>query len=163
MSTFLLVMLWTAAVACIGVGLVGIVMPALPGPALVYAGIVLAAWAHGFDRIGIVTLVVLGLVTLLLLGVDYVSSAVGTKQFGGSGWGVAGAAIGAIVGLFFMPIGILLGPLVGAILGELIAGKDKGAAAKAGFGAFLGFLAGTVVKYLVCFGMLLVAGIDLFF
>jgi uncharacterized protein YqgC (DUF456 family) len=153
------IVLWLLAVLFIVVGYVGIVAPALPGPAFVYLGIVLVAWAHDFERIGLVPLVVFGLVTGLILGVDFVSSAVGAKKMGGTKWGALGAVAGLICGMFFPPLGIVLGPLLGAIGAEFLAGQDARRATHAGIGAFLGFLAGTVVKYVACTMILIAAAV----
>lgn len=151
-------LLWILAILLIAVGFVGVVAPALPGPALVYLGIVLIAWAGDFQRIHWGTLVALGLVAVLVLAVDYVASAVGTKRYGGTAWGIGGSVLGLIVGgLLAFPVGLLVGPLLGAILGELIAGRDTEDATRAGWGAFVGFLAGTVVKLALCGLMVAVA------
>ena len=153
-------LLWILAVLCVVLGFIGILAPALPGPALVYAGIFCAAWAHDFQRIGFGFLLACGLITALVLLVDFAAGAVGTKRYGGSAWGIGGAAVGAIVGLFVVPpFGVILGPLVGAILGELIAGKSSEEAARAGWGSFLGFLGGTLVKYVACGAMVLAAAV----
>lgn len=153
-------LLWILAVLLVLVGFVGILAPALPGPALVYAGLVCAAWAHDFERIGLTFLLVCGLVTGLILLVDFVAGAVGTRHYGGSAWGIGGAVVGAVVGLFVLPpFGIVLGPLAGAILGELIAGKSTEEAARAGWGSFLGFLGGTLVKFVACTAMVLAAAV----
>jgi len=151
-------LLWIAAALCVVVGFIGILVPVLPGPALVYLGIVFAAWAHRFERIGLVFLLVTGVLMALLLLVDFVAGAAGTRKYGGSAWGVGGAVVGAIAGLLlFPPFGLILGPLVGAILGELIGGKSSEEAARAGWGSFLGLLAGTLVKYVACGAMVLAA------
>jgi uncharacterized protein YqgC (DUF456 family) len=156
----LTLVLWIAAVLCIVIGLIGIVMPVLPGPALVYLGLIFAAWAHQFERIGLLFLLLAGAVTALMLLVDFVAGAAGTKKYGGSAWGVGGAAVGAIAGLLvFPPFGLILGPLAGAVAGELIAGKTAEEATRAGWGSFLGFLAGTLVKYVACCGMVAAAAV----
>ena len=96
----------------------------------------------------------------MLLLVDFVAGAAGTKKYGGGVWGIGGAIIGAIAGLLlFPPFGLILGPLVGAILGELIGGKSSEDAVRAGWGSFVGFLAGTLVKYAACGAMVLAAAV----
>ena len=160
----LTILLWASAIVLIVLGFIGIIAPALPGPAFVYLGIVLMAWAHGFERIGFGFLVATGVLTALVLLVDFAAGAVGAKRFGGSAWGVGGAVVGVVVGLFvFPPFGMILGPLIGAIVGELIAGKTTGEAARAGWGSFLGFLGGTLVKYVACTAMVFAALLAHFF
>src|SRR5574338_1380079 len=102
------------------VGLVGTVLPALPGLPLVFCGMLLAAWTDGFHRIGAPMLVVLGLLTLFSLGVDFWATAHGAKRVGASGLAVAGAMIGTLGGLLFGPLGLLFGPFAGALAGELL-------------------------------------------
>ena len=81
------------------VGFIGLVAPALPGPPLVYAGVVAMAAAHRFERIGLGALLLLGLLTLGIVLVDVAASALGTHRFGGSRWGAIGAVVGLVVGL----------------------------------------------------------------
>lgn len=100
------------------IGLLGTIAPALPGVPLVFAGMLLAAWAGQFEHIGALTLTVLGILTALAVIADLLASAFGTKVVGASGWAFAGAAVGALVGLFFGLIGLLLGPFVGASPGS---------------------------------------------
>src|SRR5690606_9267049 len=95
------------------VGLAGIVIPALPGLPLLYAGMLLAAWADGFRSVGIPMLVVLGLLTLVSLLVDFWATAIGARRVGASRPALAGAVLGTLFGLFLGPFGILLGPFVG--------------------------------------------------
>ena len=150
----MIVALWIVAIVLMIAGLVGAVAPALPGPPLVFAGILVLAAAYRFERIGIVTLIVLGIVTVALIAVDMAASAAGTKKFGGTWRGALGAAVGGIAGLFVGPVGLIVGSLLGAVLGELAGGKDTNAAFRAGGGAVLGLLAGAVIKLVACMGMI---------
>ena len=142
------------------VGLVGIVLPALPGLPLVYAGMLLAAWADGFRHLGAPMLVVLGLLTLLSLGIDLWATAHGARRVGASRLAVAGALIGTVVGLFaFPPFGLLLGPFAGALAGELLSlrgvrREHLGQAARVGFGTWFGIVLGVVLKLALAFAML---------
>lgn len=145
---------YALAVLMIVVGIIGVVLPALPGLPLVFAGMLLAAWADDFDRIGWVALVVLGLMTLLSLAVDVLSTTLGAKKVGASNKALWGSVIGTFVGLFFMPIGIFVGPFLGALLGELWHGREWRKAAKVGLGTWLGIVMGVVLKLGLAFAML---------
>lgn len=136
------------------VGIAGVILPALPGLPLVFAGMLLAAWAGDFQQIGWVTLVILGLLTLLSVGVDFFATLIGAKRVGASKKALLGAVLGTFAGLFFGPIGLFAGPFVGALLGELWHGREIGQAAKVGLGTWLGILLGTVLKLGLAFAML---------
>ena len=142
------------AVILVLVGIAGVILPALPGLPLVFAGMLLAAWVGGFQQIGWVTLVVLGLLTLLSVGVDFFATLIGAKRVGASKKALIGAVLGTFAGLFFGPIGLFAGPFVGALLGELWHGREIGQAAKVGLGTWLGILLGTVLKLGLAFAML---------
>lgn len=131
------------------IGIIGCIVPGLPGTPIAYAGL----WiAQASDRIDFSWqfLLVWGIVVVIISVLDYVVPAWGTKQFGGSRWGVWGSTLGVIIGLFFGAVGVILGPLVGAILGELISGKQLNQALKAGWGSFIGILFGTILKLIAC-------------
>ena len=124
------------------VGIAGIVLPALPGVPLVFAGLLLAAWADGFAHVGWLPLVVLGVLTLISLVLDLLSTVIGAQRVGASRLALAGSVIGTVVGLFFMPIGLFAGPFAGALIGEYVHGRQLGKAAKVGFGTWLGIVLG---------------------
>jgi hypothetical protein len=146
---------WYALAALlILIGMLGTVLPLLPGVPLVFAGMLLAAWAGGFQQIGGVTIVLLAILTALALLADLLASAFGTRVARASGWAFAGATLGAVVGVFFGIVGLLLGPFLGAIGGELFASQNLPRAASAGFGAVLGLLLGAVAKVALAFTML---------
>ncbi|MGH8512053.1 MAG: DUF456 domain-containing protein [Gammaproteobacteria bacterium] len=136
------------------VGVAGTVLPALPGLPLVFAGMLLAAWAGDFQQVGSAMLVVLGLLTVLSLGIDFMATALGAKRVGASKLALIGAVVGTFAGLFFGPVGLLAGPFVGALAGELIHGREVGQATRVGFGTWLGILLGTALKIGLAFGML---------
>lgn len=146
--------LWLGAIVCIVAGLVGLVLPAIPGPPLLFAGLWMAAYAEHYAFVGTKTLVVLGVLTVLAVALDFIAGALGAKRFGASRWAVFGAVIGAIVGIFFGLIGLLLGPFMGAVAGELISGRALDAASRAGIGATIGLLVGTAAKLAIGFTML---------
>ncbi len=153
------IVFYVLAAALVLLGLIGVVLPALPGLPLVYAGMLLAAWADGFERIGVWTLVVLGVLTALSLAVDLAATAMGAKRVGASRMALAGAAIGTVVGLFFSLVGVFVAPFVGAVIGELIhrrklAKTDLGHATKVGLGTWMGILFGVVLKLALAFAMI---------
>lgn len=151
MEIFLLVLAFLLML----VGIIGCIVPGLPGTPIAYAGL----WiAQATDRVdfGWKFLLIWGIVTVIISVLDYVVPAWGTKQYGGSKWGVWGSTIGVFVGLFFGAAGVILGPLVGAVLGEMFSGKDFSNALKAGWGSFIGILCGTVLKLIAC-GLMTVA------
>jgi len=151
MDIFLLVI----AALLILVGIIGCIVPGLPGVPLAYAGLWIAQAAERID-FSWQMLLVWGIVTIVVSILDYIVPAWGTKQFGGTKYGVWGSTIGVFAGLFFGALGVIIGPLVGAILGELIGGKEINEALKAGWGSFIGLLFGTILK-LVCCGLMAVA------
>lgn len=147
-------LLWVFAGLLITVGLAGLILPVIPGIPLVYAGLVLLAWAENFQYVGGVTLAVLGVLALLSYGVEFLAAALGARKFGASPRAVTGAALGAVGGLFFGLPGIMLGPFVGAVLGELSGRASARAATRAGLGATLGLLFGALLKVALAFTML---------
>jgi uncharacterized protein YqgC (DUF456 family) len=149
------VLLWIVAVAMVAIGLVGIVMPALPGHMLILAGLLLAAWADGFRHVSGWTLGAIALVAVASYGIDFVAAAVSTKKLGASRRAMAGAAIGTLGGFFFGLPGLIAGPFVGAVIGELTATRDVRQAGRAGLAATIGFAIGTAVK--VAFAFLMIA------
>ena len=136
------------------VGLAGTILPALPGTPLVFVGMLVAAWAGGFQEISGWTVALLGVLTALAMLADFLATLLGARGFGASNWALVGAAIGAVVGLFLGIIGLLIGPLLGAIAGELIAGRGMKQAMQAGVGAAIGFVVGTIAKIALSFTML---------
>ena len=140
---------------CMLVGIIGCIIPGLPGTPIAYVGLLIAQVTERVDFSWQLFLV-WGIVTVVVSALDYVVPAWGTKQFGGTKWGVWGSTIGVFVGLFFGALGVILGPLVGAVLGELLGGKATSDALKAGWGSFIGLLFGTILK-LVCCGLMTIA------
>lgn len=136
------------------VGLAGTILPALPGLPLVFAGMLLAAWAGGFEQIGVFTIVVLGTLTLFSLAIDFWATALGAKRVGASRKAVAGAVLGTFAGIFFGPVGLFVGPFVGALAGELLHSRAVGHAARVGFGTWMGILTGIVLKLGLAFAMI---------
>jgi uncharacterized protein YqgC (DUF456 family) len=147
-------LLWALAAALILIGLAGTLLPALPGVPLVFLGLLVAAWIGNFQRIGWPTLTVLAVLTAIAVGVDLLASLLGAKRVGASKLALVGAAIGSVVGLFFGLIGIFIFPFVGAVIGELIARKEMGQAAKVGVATWLGLLFGALAKLALALTMI---------
>ncbi len=135
------------------IGFIGSILPVVPGPPISWAGFLLLKWTRfieenpeGFDTVLWVLLFFVVAVTIL----DYVVPVLGTKKYGGSKRGVWGATIGVVVGLFFGPLGIIIGPFLGAYIGEITTGKKDRDALKAAWGSFVGFLMGVGMKLMTC-------------
>ena len=136
------------------VGLAGSALPVLPGPPLVLAAVVGHRLWFGEHSVGNLVLVLLVGLTFLSLLLDYAAAMLGAKRLGATWRGMAGAVVGALVGLFFGPVGILVGPFLGAVLFELAGGRKLREAGRAGGGAFLGVLVGGVGKVGCCTAMI---------
>ena len=147
---------------CLLLGLVGCVAPVVPGVPLSYLGLLLLHWTERV-QFSWHFLVVWGVVVVVIQILDYFIPAWGTKKFGGTKYGVWGSTIGLFAGFLMGPLGIIIGPFVGAVVGELIyfnrhpqntIGQPKNtnfnSALRAGFGSFVGLLAGTLVKVICC-------------
>ncbi len=127
-------------------GLVGTVLPVLPGALLVFAGLFVAAWADGFARVGWVGLTIIGALALLSWVADFAASLMGAKRVGASPQALLGATLGGGLGIFFGIPGMLLGPFLGAALGELLARGGLAKAGKVGLGTWLGLAAAAILK-----------------
>lgn len=150
---------YALAIILVLVGIAGTILPALPGLPLVFAGMLLAAWAGGFGQIGVATIIVLGVLTLVSLLIDFWATAVGAKRVGASRKAVVGAIVGTFAGIFFGPVGLFVGPFAGALVGELLHGGrfnagGIGNATRIGFGTWLGIVFGVVLKLTLAFAML---------
>ena len=145
---------WLLAIVLMAVGLIGTVLPVIPGTTIILAAAVIHRVMVG-TQLGASWWCIGGLVVLTLISyaLDLASSYFGAKYFGATKWGVIGATIGVIVGLFTGFVTLLFAPVVGAIIGEIIAGKRLVSAGKAGWGTLLGNLAGMIGKLALGFGM----------
>jgi uncharacterized protein YqgC (DUF456 family) len=147
-------LLYLFSAALIVIGVIGTVLPALPGTPLVFAGMLLAAWADHFQLIGVFTVVLLALLTVLALATDIVAGLLGAKRVGASRPAVIGAAIGTVVGLFFGIPGLLIGPFAGALIGEWLRHRDLAKATRVGVGTWIGMVVGAIFKLVLTFVML---------
>lgn len=138
---------WLAAIVIMAIGLIGSVVPVVPGTTIILVAAVIHRLALGADRsLGWSALVAMLLLTLLSYAIDAAAGYLGAKRFGATKWGLIGCAVGAFLGLFFGLFGIFVGPVIGAIAGEVIAGKQIMKAGRAGWGTFLGSIAGLIAK-----------------
>jgi uncharacterized protein len=149
-------LLWLLCVALIAVGLLGTVLPALPGTALVLAGIVLGAWIDDFTRVGPGMLALIAVLAVAAWVLDYVAGLLGARKAGASRLALLGAALGTVAGLFLGLVGVLFMPLVGAAVGEYLArhrqapgGAGAQQAVKVGVATWLGIVAGMLAKVVI--------------
>lgn len=147
-------LLWSLSIVLISVGVLGTWVPVLPGAALVFLGMLLAAWADGFTRVGPVVLVVLAAITVLVYVIDIAGGSFGAKTLGASRRAALGALVGAVLGLFWGLVGILVGPFIGAVMGEYTVRRDLKAAGKAGAGTWFGLAMAAAAKVALVFAML---------
>jgi len=138
-------LLLALAIILMIVGIAGCLLPVLPGPPLSYLGLVVLHFTR-FADISKSLFIILGIVAVVVTIVDYIVPIWGTRRFGGSKYGMRGATVGLIIGLFLGPPGIIIGPFIGAVVGELIFKDDIKYALRAGFGSLLGFLTGVGLK-----------------
>ena len=141
---------WFAALVIMAFGLIGTVLPIVPGTTIILGGAVLHRVMVGPSKgLGWFALGALVLLALASYALDFASGYFGAKRFGSSRWGVAGAVAGGIAGLFTGFVTLLILPVIGAIVGELIGGKRLVSAGKAGWGTLLGNLVGIVGKLVI--------------
>ena len=147
---------WVVTACLLMLGLVGTLVPFLPGHLILFFAAV-GHWLMLRQDSGVewLTLVVLGFLLISSQVFEFLSGAAGTRWFGGTRWGAAGALIGGMVGIFFIPFGLILGPLIGSMFCEFVfAKKEVRPATISGVGSVLGTVAGMVVKIIV--GVLMV-------
>ena len=147
------ILLWIVSLVLVLVGIAGVILPALPGTPFVFLGFLLAAYIEDFSRIGWITLTILGVLTLLSVVVDFIVPSYGAKRVGASPKAMSGAALGAVVGIFFGIPGLIFGPFIGAAIGEYASRKNLLQAGKAGLGTWIGVLLGIAMKAALVFSM----------
>jgi hypothetical protein len=157
------ILLYVLGVALLVAGVAGLVVPVLPGALLLLAGVAALAWAGDFAILGWGTVGFAGAVVLVMVAVDWAASVLGAKAFGASKWAVIGSGVGLLVGLFLGLPGIVLGPAVGALAFEYAKDPNFGRAARAGAGAFIGFVLGSVLKVVLAFVLLGAIGLRFVF
>ena len=142
---------WMATISLLALGFVGTLVPFLPGHLILFFAAI-AHWLMLRQDSGVEwwTFVVLGFLLILSQVFEFLSGAAGTRWFGGTRWGAAGALIGGMVGIFFIPFGLILGPLIGSMFCEFVfAKKEVRSATVSGVGSVLGTVAGMVIKIIV--------------
>ena len=148
-----------------GAGLVGCVLPVLPGPPLSFLGLLLQWWAAGWEAesYGWITVLVLAVLAALVTALDFIAPVYGAKRYGASKAGLWGSIVGLLIGMiFFPPFGMILGAFLGALGGEWMVGKSDREAMRAAWGVFMGTMVGIVLKLTVSVAILVVFLIELF-
>lgn len=148
------------AIILLIIGAAGTIFPALPGLPFMFAGAWLLAYHSDYQIVGTLSLWLLAAVCIFGMAMDFVAGLLGAKYTGASKEALWGAFIGGIAGVFFVPVGLILGPLLGAALGELVARRNILLAGKVGIGTFIGFIVGTVAKIGAALVVLLVLGVQ---
>lgn len=147
-------LLWALAAVLVVGGVVGTVLPVLPGPILVLLGLVLAAWLDGFTAVGGGTIAALCALAALAHAVDFAAGVLGVKRVGATRSAVIGAALGAIVGLFFGLPGLVFGPFLGAVIGEFLERGSLEGTGRVGVATWVGMLVGGALKLALVFVMI---------
>ncbi len=127
-------------------GLAGTILPVMPGAPVIWLGMIIYGLIAGFDNLGFYFFLGQGALAVAVMAVDYLFTALGSRYFGGSKAALWGAAAGLLIGLFFFPLGLLVGPFLGAALADLLFRGNREQAIQAGFGATVGFLGALPVK-----------------
>lgn len=148
------IILWVAAVLLMGVGILGTVIPMIPGLPMIFAGAWLAAFIDHYDKINVWVVVLLGVLMLIGLAIDWIAQTMGAKKAGATKLGIVGSLIGTFVGIFTGLWGLIFMPLLGAAIGEFIDHQDMLRSGKVGFATWLGMIIGTVVKLALAFTMI---------
>jgi hypothetical protein len=155
---FMDIALYALAIALILGGLIGTVLPTLPGIPMIFGGIWLAAALDDYQHLGVSWLIVLGVLAAFGVAMDFIAASLGAKRVGASSMAIWGASIGTFIGMFLGIPGLILGPFVGALAGELISSKSVLRSAHVGIGTWLGLLFGTLVKLVLSVVMVALAG-----
>ncbi len=152
--------LYIISAGLILIGLLGTVLPVLPGIPLAFVGMLLAAWVGDFTKISLITVIVLGLLTAASVAVDFFASLIGAKRAGASKLAMLGGALGGLIGFLVLNIvGLIIGPFIGVVAVEMFRGKSAREAGKIGLGTWIGMAVGMALKVGLAFTML---GIFLF-
>jgi len=145
---------WTLIILLILAGLIGTFIPILPDTPLILAAALLHHIAFAPHGASWTTLIILTLLMIISLVIEFISGSIGAKHFGATRWGALGGFLGAIVGLFFAPFGLIIGPLAGVLICELLAGQGLLPATRSTWGTLIGAVAGAIAKFVIALIMI---------
>ncbi len=135
------------------VGIIGSLLPVLPGPPIAYAGLLIQQLRPD-GPFTTQFLIIWALIVVVIVVLDYLIPIWGTKKFGGTKYGAWGCTLGFLLAFWMGPWGVIIGPFIGAFVGEMMANPDSKKAFKSALGSFVGFLLGSFLKIVACFMML---------
>lgn len=157
------ILFWILCFVCVLVGVVGTILPMLPGAPLVFLGLLFGAWAEDFEKVGWIPLTILAILTAFTFVIDFIATKIGVEKTGASSLAAIGAMIGMVLGIFFGFIGVFVFPFVGAVLGEYIIKRDAIQAGKVGLGTWLGMVIAIAAKLGINFAMIGIFTVAYFF
>jgi uncharacterized protein YqgC (DUF456 family) len=161
MQSVIEILSWTLLVVLLLGGLAGVLLPFLPGALIIFLGALLHKILTP-EWLSWTAVIILGVLVLVERLLDFLGTMVGAKWLGATRWGIFGAVVGGIVGIFFGLPGLILGPVFGALVGEIVfARRNLALSAKAGFGAAAGFGISTVARIALALFMILIVVVDL--
>lgn len=144
---------WFLVLIFVLVGISGVVLPAIPGIPVAFLGFLIGAWIDDFQKVGLLSVAMLAVLTILSILLDFIVTGLGAKKVGASWCAAIGAVIGTVAGIFFGIVGLILGPFVGAVIGEFLSKRDLLQAGKVGVGTWIGMVVGVAVKLAIIFTM----------
>jgi uncharacterized protein YqgC (DUF456 family) len=157
------ILLWILCLVCVLVGIIGTVVPMLPGAPLVFFGLLFGAWAEDFEKVGWLPLTILGVLTTVTFVIDFIATKIGVEKTGASSLAAIGAMLGMFIGIFFGFVGVFLFPFIGAVLGEYLVKRDAIQAGKVGLGTWLGMVIAIAAKLGINFAMIGIFAVAYFF
>lgn len=146
LSQIVPLLVWILCVACVVAGFLGTMIPVIPGPPLILAGVLGIARWEDFATVGIVPVMIIGVLAVVTIIIDFASSYIGAKKVGASQAALLGSVIGSLAGIFFILPGLILGPFIGALLGEWWSSRSLPQATRVGVGTWIGMVVGAAAK-----------------
>lgn len=151
------IILFAISIIIMLAGMAGIIVPIIPSIPLIWLGSFIYAIFTHFEKITWVVLLIFALLTIFSIVLENIGNVYGAKRFGATKWGIIGSIAGTGVGFYTGgPVGLILGPVIGTIIFEFIGGKGYKGALKSGLGNFVGFLGGSILKFVVGLAMIIV-------